>query len=183
MGGGGERESEKESGWCCLETRAAGWSRYHMWAAAGRVTQANYNSSNELVLGTLSLCDFRVKILTDVAPSPHSPRPSRLPPSVFTVCWNFLVYLGFLFSSFRFVRFRLALFVCLFICWLICSSSIIHNHMCLQQQQSESETGERGERGSMNCCWSVHIVWNSLLPLHLAFCARDTQQIHSTWPT
>lgn len=170
MGGGGERESEKESGWCCLETRAAGWSRYHMWAAAGRVTQANYNSSNELVLGTLSLCDFRVKILTDVAPSPHSPRPSWLPPSVFAVCWNFLVYLGFLFSSFRFVRIRLALFVCLFICWLICSSSIIHNHMCLQQQQSERETGmgerERGgawtAAGQFTLCEipCFHFIWH-----------------------
>jgi len=38
-----------------------------MWACH---TSKNYNGSNELVLGTLSLCDFRVKILT-VKPELH----------------------------------------------------------------------------------------------------------------
>lgn len=152
-----------------------------MWAAAGRVTQANYNSSNELVLGTLSLCDFRVKILTDIAPSPPLSTPLPLPHSVFTVCWNFLVYFGFLFfSSFRSVSPRI---VCLPV-YLLAYLLILHHSQSHVSAAAERERdGREKERGSMNCCWSVHIVWNSLLPLHLAYCARDTQQIHSTWPT
>lgn len=118
-----------------------------MWAAVGRVTQANYNSSNELVLGTLSLCDFRVKILTDVAPSPlTSPPPRSTPLHVFTVCWNFLVYLGFLFSSFRSVSPRI---VCLPV-YLLAYLLILHHsqsHVSATWAERERDRERGGERG------------------------------------
>lgn len=141
-----------------------------MWAAAGRVTQANYNSSNELVLGTLSLCDFRVKILTDVAPSPPLSTPLPLPLSVFTVCWNFLVYFGFLFfSSFRSVSPRI---VCLPV-YLLAYLLILHHSQSHVSAAAERERERRkGEREGREKAWTAagqftlceipcfHFIWH-----------------------
>lgn len=89
---------------------------------------------------------FELKSLQTSHLAPHSPRLSPSP-SLSSQCAEIFWFISVFSSSLRFVRFRLALFVCLFICWLICSSSIIHNHMCLQQQsERERRKGER-ERG------------------------------------
>lgn len=121
-----------------------------MWAAAGRVTQANYNSSNELVLGTLSLCDFRVKILTDIAPSPplstlHAPAPPPL------CLHSVLKFFGlFRFSLLLFVSFGFAshcLFACLFVGLFAHPPSFTITCVCSSRARErdgrERETGER----------------------------------------
>lgn len=120
--------------------------------------------------GNLAYVIFELKFVYPKAERPPTAAPTPGRPANLPVAL-LLLYVGlfvFCCCSFRFVSFRI---VCLFVYLLAYSPTLQHTTItCVSV--CVAVAGVR-----------VHIVWNSLLPLHLAFCARNTGHIHSTWPT
>lgn len=92
-------------------------------ATAYLVLQCNTMALTSGSRGNLAYVIFELKF---VYPKPRTEYLAAAPSHLLPFCFYLLAYLYFV--AVRFVSFRFALFVCLFICWLIRPFSIIHNH-------------------------------------------------------